>query len=306
MDIIVKLLASEFEVFIFVQFKVRHTMTQEETIEVDPEELSDEVLKDLVQESGIDKEKAEEFADKAQFEEMEYQDPNKKNVFESFKIKSNFGFKKLKSLYQSICDKNARPFISEVEPNGNDTIIFHVEHPRLSKHKIRFSKDDVEIANLMDYHRVDNPIDLEGKRLVLDEISVLKNNNSRRHSVHYNEPTFLIPNNVSILGKLRYGAFSFMQDLRSKTKFWVKSDPVDAVMLGTVGYLILLMCTLLIGAFGGWLVDIDVAPRVVASILITPFLLTILLGILLLSLVVIRPVLYGACHALKGNFLSKE
>lgn len=277
-------------------------MAEEHTLEVNPEELSDKVLKELINESNIDREEAEKFADEAQLDEMDFVEPDKKNIFESIKDNITFGFGMLSSLYKWFCNRTARPKIVNVTPKGDNKVVLNVHHPKINKCELSFEKDDVEIANLMEYHNVNNPKNLEGKRILIEDISDL--NFDKRHSdtrgvYSYNNTNpchlFLIPNNTSMLGKLRYRLFSSVQDFRSKTARW-SSDDKDIFVEASIlipSYVALLFITVFSGvAF----------QSQVGDIAFLPFGIIIMLGIILTLWTISRPILLAIAMILKGDF----
>lgn len=276
-------------------------MSKQETIEVDPSELSDEILEDLVDEANISQEEAEEFADEAQLEQMDFDNPNKENAIESIRKKSKSSYSKLQDIYSLLSSKNARPIITEVEPTNSNDVILHIKHSRLKDHSIRFSEGDTRMANLMEYHGVSSPADLENKRLVLDEIKAVEREDTGFHSY---SPTYLIPNNVSILGQARYKLFSITQDVRSKTNISVDGDPVSVLLFGSIVYLIAFMLTLLVGSAGNFLLSSGFF--IIGNILMMPLLLTIFVGVLAIFYLCMRPVLLVLYKVLRGDFHKEE
>lgn len=281
-------------------------MTEEDTIEVNPSHLSDEVLEGLVEEADIDRDEAMEMAEDVHFQEMDVRDPVSKNVLESGVIKSRRMWDKLEVLYGKISSKTAKPVIENVTPN-NTGVDIEINHPKLNPRVLSLSSDSVKLANLMSYHEVNDPSELEGKKLVLSKISDLNKDKSIRRS-SYKSVDILFPNNVSVLGKLRYKLFSALQDARSKTKYWINGDPFEAVAFLMIGYTISFILTLFIGAGGADLAQLNggILVGIVSTILMLPFFAVLLAGVGIVTWVVMRIVMMGLYVALKGNFEETE
>lgn len=281
-------------------------MTEEETIEVDPSDLSDEVLEGLVDEADIDENEARKMADNVHLREMDVRDPVSKNALESSVIKSRKIHDKLEVLYDKISSKTAKPVIENVTPNNNGVDI-EINHPKLNPRVLSLSSDSVKLANLMSYHGVDDPSELEGERLVLSKISDLNQEKSiSRRS--YKSVDLLFPNNVSFLGKMRYKLFSFLQDARSKTKYWVEGDPFEATAGLMITYVIGFILTLLVGAVGAELSELNggILLSVISNVLTLPFFAVLLAGVGIVLWIIMRIVMMGMYVALKGNFKQTE
>lgn len=281
-------------------------MTEEDTIEVNPSHLSDEVLEGLVEEADIDREEAMEMAEDVHFQEMDVRDPVSKNALESGVIKSRKMWDRLEVLYGKISSKTAKPVLENVTPNNNGVDI-EIDHPKLNPRVLSLSSDSVKLANLMSYHGVDDPSELEGKRLVLSKISDLNKDTSiGRRS--YESVDILFPNNVSVLGKMRYKLFSALQDARSKTKYWIESDPFEATAGLMVAYTISFILTLLVGAVGVELSELNggILVGIISNALTLPFFAVLLAGVGIVAWVIMRIVMMVLYVALKGNFEGTE
>lgn len=278
-------------------------MAKEDTLEVDPSELSDGVFEELVDEAEIDRDDATEMAEDVHMQEMDIREPVSNNALESGLMK----YKKLRGwlgeLYDMGASKTAKPVIKNVSPNENGVEIT-ITHPKIHRRSVNFGPDSVKLANLMSYHGADNPSELEGERLVLSKISALNQTNS---SDAYTPVEILFPNNVSAHGRTRYKIFSFLQDVRSKSKYWT-SYPADEI---TITYGLCFFISVLIAGVGAGVQDLGIELGIsmlnnIAVLLTFPLLIFLLCGLATVSYLGMRLVTFVMYAILKGVFEEEE
>lgn len=224
-----------------------------ETLEVNTEELSDEVLEELKEKSNFDDKVAEKHAEKIKLEEMDTIDPEKISLtgiigkyINRLTSWASQGLDNLRSR------KTPKFRISNVKPKHNG-VSLTLSHPNRSDKKFSLSNDSSELANLLEYHNADSPAELKDQHITVSKISDASPYSNMHRSY---SPKFCIPHNVSAFGKLHYKIFTFVQQWREKTIYWTE-DPDDHVyfalmgslLLGTIGFL--LSDTLLFNAASG-------------------------------------------------------
>lgn len=207
-------------------------MSQSSTVEVDADRLSDEVMKDLVDEGLLDEEKAEEYADNLWLEEVDSPDPVRRvslsekarNVVEEYERKFVDVVLNRPSAFVSV-DSVSRDSKDDIE------IIFDTDYGE----RVRcFDTDSELLGSMLEYKNIDNPKSLEGERFVAKGDSPILD--------------IVIPCNVSSFGKLRYRVFSLVEGARRPTQigqFW------EDVLILMFGYSIFIM------PISAYLLDLD-------------------------------------------------
>lgn len=262
-------------------------MSEESTIEVDADKLSDGVIEDLVEEGGLDEEEAEELGDEVWFEEVDVGDPNKTGALSYLEARYENGVEIAGLIKRLFVDwKTTRAEVESVERSYSDDIKISVSHERINGvDSFVLDPDSDVLANLMLYKNVSNPKDLVGcKLLVLPE------------SFDHRSVTVLVPHNVSVTGQLRFKLYSLVQEVREKTysSFISNSEKGSAdALLGAT------MFSAFVAIFG---VIAGSASEIIGNLLMLP--LAICLFILLFVVVygLTRIVLWGAMVLFRSDF----
>lgn len=236
-------------------------MEDNTTVEVNPSELSEETVNELVEEGSIDESDAEKFEEQIWFDEIDKPNPSSERTLKehiwmimssTFDTFVTFASKRADAVANK---KTAFVKIESVERTENDEIKLHLSHPRDGDGSIRVSPDSDTLGNIMELAQVENPKNLEGGRLVS------KRDDGRCSTVE-------IPRNLSTFGRTRYKSYGAIKELRERTK--VESINADSAYLVAMGF-IASFIPLMIG------VMIRDASTLVSNIFVTPFLIITLL-----------------------------
>lgn len=203
-------------------------MEQESTIEVDADELSDGVIEDLVEEGGLDEEKAEELGNDIWFDEVDMREPERtglraylKNWFDTglgLAIRLNYAYREEKTVFAEV---------TGVERTSDDDVKVTFKHERVGNDSFVLSPDSVALVNLLAYHSVENPKDLVGKKVLLDP-----------SSFSGWDTTVVIPHNVAWTGKIRFATFSFFREVNEKSKWeTLPNDGENLIDLAFMGFI---------------------------------------------------------------------
>lgn len=256
-------------------------------VEVDASELSDGVMKDLVEEGGLDEEEAEELGEEVWFEEVDVGEPNKTGVLSYLEARYQNGVEIAGLIKRLFVDwKTTRAEVESVERSYSDDLRISVSHERIrGVDSFVLDPDSDVLANLMLYKNVSNPKDLEGcKLLVLPD------------SFDSRSVTVVVPHNVSVTGQLRFKMYSLVQEVREKTysSFISNSEKGSAdALLGMT------MFSAFVSIFGAIVRSVS---EVIGNLLMLP--LAICLSILLFVVVygLTRVVLWGLMALFRSDF----
>ena len=261
-------------------------MGETETLEVEAEELSDEVIESLVEEGGINRNTAEELGDEVWFKEVDVAEPNKTSAGTYLEDRYN-GFKSICSETWDLFSNYKTTYgeIKSVERSSKEHVRIFFKHERIGRRSVKFDKDSVKLANLMEYHGVENPKDLEGYKVLL-ESQKLRKGYSR----------LIVPHNVSFTGKLRFKMYSIVQELRaktmSKTIYEDLGNGIDLMMALSIP-------ALMLGMFG--ILVYSVSP-LVGSLIASPSILWIVSFVSLILYGLVRVILLVPEVILRSDF----
>jgi hypothetical protein len=260
-------------------------MENKTTDEVNPSDLSEETVCELVEEGCIDELEAEKLEEQIWFKEIDTPNPSEKRTFKQHIVTVlSSKFDAFKTFISNSADefmnkRTAFVKIDSVEKTQNNEIKLYFSHPKSRDGSTIMSPDSNTLGNIMELAEVQNPKNLEGSRLI-----------SKRDDGQFS--TVKIPRNVSTFGKMRYKSYSVIKELYEKTRIAsINGDSAYCVFMGSV----LSAIPVLIGTIT-W----DM-PTLVSVILVTPF----FIGTLILSIFA----LYGikrVAMGLLGTLLRGE
>lgn len=261
-------------------------MKEEITVEVDPNELSNEVQESLVKEGVLEEEKAKDYGDSVWFEEIDISGCTRKGIVGYLEQRMR-DFKQLvSSLYWLFTDyKTVLGDIESVERTDNDKVKLCIVHERLGTKTATLHPDSNKIANLVEWKGFDNPLELKGSR-----VPVIRESFNNSYTI------ILIPHNVSTLGCLRFSLYSGIEEVRVKTRISSIYENLESFAFGSTVALsissILLMPAVIFETSG---------MELLSHIFILPFCLVII-G---LGTVIFYQLLRGFLSALSG-FLHSD
>lgn len=273
-------------------------MAQQERIEVgeiDPKDLSDEVIEELKEVGSLSEEELENYRNKVELEHMETAEPNKKSLTQVISEYSATTFSGLVDYYKLFRNKKTTYVtISNVETDDDGTVVLHMEHPRIDTSKLDLDSKSKELANLMGLHKVESPYDLEGKWITVNGISQLD-----PYSSHWSRE-YLFPHNTSFSGRLRYKSFSLVQTMREKIKIWFEEDEED-IFFGLIMFT--LFCT--IPGLIGSLLIFDIGGTIITAIgavLLIPLLISATVTGLYTVILIFKLILITIWLALRSEY----
>ena len=189
-----------------------------DTIEIDPEELSNDVREDLEDEIGEDL--AEQKAKEIQINSMNNGEPNKKTSINTIR-------EKLEDIYKFNLDTNklhTTGTIENIEPIQNNQIEFTIKRSDMNKKDtIYLTKDSTELANLVEYKNVDKVSELQGKTI-----------SYRNEGYTRKREKYIIPKNLSNISKLRYKLFKKNLKLKNSIEVITRNDIYDRLAFGMI------------------------------------------------------------------------
>lgn len=233
-------------------------MSNQETIEIDPDELSKDVVDELVENDIMDEQQAKDIGEEVWLDEMADGNPDKSSSLEylgsllswNFDLVKKFGiFLKNKSvsfgngtknyIYNKTEIVNKRTVFADVvsvkpvkkdqtDEFGNrnkeeNKVVIKLEHNEIDTFEVKIKPKSSELSNIMAYKSVDNPRELEGEKLLLARESFGPS--------RYNNPSILIPHNVSTSGKIRFKLYSMSREVFKKTRVHsFYQDPADDIL----------------------------------------------------------------------------
>lgn len=184
----------------------------EELLEVDPNNLSKEVVEELREKNAIENEERAEFKNSIHLKEMEIDaNPNSTSLIKQTIPKwtqswNNFktSITQTKSRLFSQLSKTGHATIKNIKPPRSDNKLTLVMNPQNSSREFTktLSLDSPQLANLLAYHNIDDPNKLIGKTVPL--------------SVESYTNTCFLPKNVSLSGKIHYLSFKSLRKVRAK------------------------------------------------------------------------------------------
>lgn len=189
-------------------------MEDKDSVEIDPEKLSDDVADELVEEDIIDKEEADVVSNEVWLEQINKKDPNEVSFIDSLKLKfgdiqesiNNFTQDKIQYIENY---KTIYADVISVNPDKeSEKVTIKLRHSAIGVFDIDIDPKSTNFSNLIEYYSVNNPKDLENKKLVVT--------NKSFESEHIN--SIVIPKNVSTSGKIRFKMYSICREVLRKTR----------------------------------------------------------------------------------------
>lgn len=228
-------------------------MRSEQTVEVNPNELSQEVRDELIEKGELTESEADQYANEAHLKQIQTAQPEKSNVVESSILKYK-SFKRYinnrrKKATKNYHNEKATADIKDVSATDDNKIKITLNHAKLGESEIVFDENSTAVANLISYYNVENPLGLIGKSVVIDRIYYLGDPEKR-------SPTYLFPNNVSILGKLRYKIFSTIQNIRGISSVWLDGEVIPGYLTTTLASMLVSLCVLCVWLIGSSLTEV--------------------------------------------------
>lgn len=248
------------------------------TIEVDPDELSEQVVEDLVEEGAFTREDAEECGDDVWFEEIETPDPTKReSVYNKVSAR-------VRGSYSSWRDRSAFINIESVERTDSDRVQLNMFHPNHGEKTLVLSVNSSSLGNLMALAGVDNPKELEGGRVVMIEGS-------------WNRPELVIPENLSFYGRSKYKTYAGISHIQEKTHIKrLDEDSMFEFAMVTLFSWIPALVGALVADFSVILGGIIMLPALILTILFTAL---IVYGIVRFILFILGALLSGEVSEVK-------
>lgn len=204
-------------------------MSRQDTIEVDPNKLSQDVVDELVEQNIMDEEEAENTGDEIWLDEVTEKDPDKVSTLQYIvswcKTTVKFG-KLFKDKMIEVKDKMKNSIKNKISNLRNNQTVFaevisvtpkqksnevclKLSHNNIGKFKITMDPKSKEMSNLLEYKSVENPKSLESEKIMI----------SNSHNTSFRDTQIVIPHNVSASGKIRFKLYSFNNELFEKTRF---------------------------------------------------------------------------------------
>lgn len=189
-------------------------MEDKDSVEIDPEKLSDDVADELVEEDIIDKEEADVVSNEVWLEQINKKDPNEISFIDALKLKfgdikesiNNFTQDKIQYLENY---KTIYADVISVNPHKeSEKVTIKLRHSAIGVFNIDLDPKSTNFSNLIEYYSVNNPKDLGNKKLVVT--------NKSFESEHIN--SIVIPKNVSTSGKIRFKMYSICREVLRKTR----------------------------------------------------------------------------------------
>lgn len=237
-------------------------MNDQETIEINPNELSQDVVDELVNENIMDEDQATDIGDEIWMKELADEKPDKSSSLEYIKSLLSWNFNLMNSFGLGLKSKivsfatGIKHYISNkakiidqrtvfadvvsVEPKKNkmnkifgddrkpsNKIILELENNHIDRFEVELDLKSTELSNIMAYKSVDNPKQLEGEKLILSQESF--------KSGRYNKPSILIPHNVSKSGKIRFKLYSLSREIFKKSRVnGLYQGPLDDLLFAYI------------------------------------------------------------------------
>lgn len=201
------------------------------TLEVDADDLSDEVVEELIEQGNIPKDEADEWGDRVWFNEVREDNTQRMGVIEYLKNRfercgelphnvgvalENSGIRVVKdldsftrnSIHLLRNKKTSTAIVDDVNVYPSlGHITLDIKHDMFGTGTVYLELDTPALSNLLDYKSVENPMDLVGKSVFVCP-----------RSFSENSQTVMIPHNVSLSGKIRFKMFGVVEEFREKTR----------------------------------------------------------------------------------------
>lgn len=167
---------------------------EEDTMEIDPKQLSDETLKELEDDLDIDTEFAKDKAKEIHLNNISLDEPN--NISSLTQI-SNYINSKFEKIADILSLESISGEIKDVIPK-EDQIIIKVKNPNKEYAKIYMNKDSKVLSNLVRHKNVNKISELIGESIMCKNIGNKK---------------YVIPKYISLLSELRFKIYYILSNI---------------------------------------------------------------------------------------------
>lgn len=189
-------------------------MEDQDSLEVDPNKLSEDVVNEIVEGNIVDKDEADDIGNEVWLREVNKKEPNKISFVESIGLKfrevkrsiNNFTQGKIQYIENY---KTIYADVVSVNPDrASEEVSLKLNHSTVGMFEVNIDPKSTNFSNLLEYKSVDNVKNLEGEKLVITRKSL------ESESIN----SILIPRNVSTIGKIRFNVYSLCREILEKTR----------------------------------------------------------------------------------------
>lgn len=198
--------------------------TNQNTLQIDSNRLSESVRKDLKEDLDMDDEFADQKAKEIELDNFETAEPNSKS---SLTVLRSWISDKL-TVNGSYIPKFE---INDIESKG-EYLVLEISYDNNQTSFFKLKKDSKSLANLMSYKKVDNVSDLIGKEVMFNE-----------------SKDFSIPKNVSYVSKVVYNLNKYFIILSKLSSKFEELDDERSKLNLSVGVSNLILCIALFPAY---------------------------------------------------------
>lgn len=192
---------------------------QTDTIEIDPDELSEDVREDL--EDDLDEDIAEQKAKEIRVNSMNNGTPNTISSFETIRQT----FENITNEFDLDADKKyIYAQVKNIEPTDDDKVKFTISRKDKNEDDYIFlEKDSTQLANLVEYKNVDNVSELCGEKIPYKEYGYTRT-----------KERYLIPKNLSHISQLRYKTHNLILKLNNTVDILTDIKQLDEIIIGSI------------------------------------------------------------------------
>lgn len=242
----------------------------------DSEELPELVAKELIEKADFSEKEAQDFGNKAWFEELEKPDAGKrKSLYEKASTR-------IKEYHNSHNKTSNLVDIKSVNRTSRNKVQIDIPDQTDGQKSLILSSDSSTLGDIMSLAGVEDARELEGCRFVAIEDT-------------YQGTKLLIPSNLSLFGRLKYKIFIGIEQILEKTR--IRSLSIDAFSLG---YMMAVVHLLIIPAAVGSLVAVELSI-VLGGLMILPAVFTTVVLLLMVVLTLIGFILQGIRNQLEED-----
>lgn len=263
--------------------------TDDKTLDINPDKLSNDVIQSLREEDGISKQKAQEIGDNVWLEEIEPEQATKTTIRDQFESIVARQKSRLSSVFSSVI-KNRTVFaeVTDVSRTRDDTVQIRAIHNQHGIVEIELAPESRELSNLLCWAHIEDPTELRDTYIpVIKYIS--------------DKESVLIPNNVSISGQMRFWLYILTKELNKRTQIKTISKYADSIVMSsfTMGVI-----SILIGVLSIPLWHFGLTSAVIG--IITPVLLFATFLASTVAYLVFRLMFLIILHILRGEFIQAK
>lgn len=172
----------------------------QETVEIDPEELSESVREDLQNELDMDESFAKEKANQVHLDNIDTVEADSTKPLEIIYNYFNNSIEILNKKPREFLNKTTNiGVIKEIEPKYGDMIQLSIDVGDDTIDTL-ISKDSKKLAHITEYHNVEKLSDLKDKQIF--------------YYVEKSRKKFIIPKDVNVLSNLRYKIYGIQRNIR--------------------------------------------------------------------------------------------